>query len=1050
MSGRRWWGSVILMALIFLGVFPAQARGMSSQGNLRFEHLTVEDGLPHATVLGVLQDRQGFMWFATSDGLSRYDGREFKNFQHDRNNPNSLSNNNTFSLIESSDGLIWVGTDPGGLDAYNPATGNFKHYVHAEDDPNSLANNSVWSLMEDRDGNIWVGTRAGLSRLDRESGLFTNYLPDADDPRSLAAPVVYRIYEDSAGTIWIGGNRGLQRYDPETDDFTTFTHDPEDETSLTSNDVWAMLEDSAGNFWVGTHRAGLNLFDRETGTIIRRFYHDDHDSTTLSDDNVWNLFEDSKGNLWVLTEYAGINRYDPVADAFVSYQHNPNDPSTISHNDVFWMTEDRSGVLWITTRYGGVNKLYDGLSQFGLYRGVPEDENTLNSNEVYSVLADEDGVVWFGTFGGGLNRLDRRTGKMTFYMHDPNDPASLSNDKVYYLHRGADGSLWVATYGGGLNRLNERTGKFTVYTNTEETPYGISIKYPTTLENAKDGKLWVGTLGFGLLLFNPKTAEIEATYEPDDADDSSMSEGTVYDLAYDQQGHLWIATARGGLEMFDPETGVFTHHVNNQDDEQSVLSNTVHALYWDGDSQTIWAATAGGLSGLNEKTGMWTNLTKKDGLPSDTLTGIQPGLGNTLWVSSTKGISCINFDTESIVNYSAADGLQGDQFQIASSHLGPNGEIFFGGSNGVTHFLPQQLERNQYLPKTVFTGFYLNNKLIEAGSDILPVPIEKTSTITLTYEQKNFSFEFAALSYQLPSKNLYRYKLEGFDTDWSPPSTDNRARYTNIEPGMYTFKVLASNNDGVWNPVEAKIDVYVLPPWWESLWFRVLAGFGLVVLTFGIVQYRTRSIKRRNRELERRVAERTDELETAHSELEMKLKEVNSLQVQLKEQAIRDPLTGLYNRRYLHQVLEKEVPRASREGTHLLFMLLDLDHFKNINDTYGHAGGDKALTTLSDLLVHYTRANDYAFRYGGEEFMLLLTNIDIEDGYQRAEELRQAVHALKIEHEDLPIRISTSIGIASYPQHGDHANALLLAMDDALYQAKHRGRDRVEIFTKAA
>lgn len=1050
MSGRRWWGSVILVALIFLGVFPAQAKGASSQGNLRFEHLTVEDGLPHATVLGVLQDRQGFMWFSTADGLSRYDGREFKNFQHDHNNPNSLSNNNTFALLESSDGVIWVGTDPGGLDAYDPATGNFTLYQHDESDPNSLADDSIWSLMEDREGNIWVGTRAGLSRLDRESGLFTNYLPDADDPRSLAAPVVYRLYQDSVGTIWVGGNQGLQRYDPATDDFSTFVHDPDDERSLTSSNVWAMLEDSSGNFWVGTRRTGLNLFDRETGTVTRRFYHDAHDSTTLSDDNVWNLFEDSKGNLWVLTEYAGINRYDPVADAFVSYQHNPNDPSTISHNDVFWMTEDKSGVLWIATRYGGVNKLYDGLSQFGLYRGVPEDENTLNSNEVYSVLADEDGVVWFGTFGGGLNRLDRNTDEMTFYMHDPDEPASLSNDKVYYLHRGADGSLWAATYGGGLNRLNERTGEFTVFTNTEETPYGVSIKYPTTLENAEDGKLWVGTLGFGLLLFNPATAEIEATYEPNDADDTSLSEGTVYDLAYDQHGHLWIATARGGLEMFDPETGVFTHHLNAPDDEQSILSNTVHAVYWDAENKTIWAATAGGLSGLSEKTGMWTNLTKEDGLPSDTLTGIQPGLGNTLWVSSTKGISRVNLDTESTVNYSVADGLQGDQFQIASSHLGPNGEIFFGGSNGVTHFLPQQLERNQYLPKVVFTGFYLNNKLVEAGSDVLPVPVEKTHTITLTHKQNVFAFEFAALNYQLPSKNLYRYKLDGFDTTWSPPSANNRARYTNLEPGTYTFKVLASNNDGVWNPVEAKVDIRILPPWWESLWFRILAGFGLVVLVFGIVQYRTSSIKRRNRELERRVAERTDELETAHSELEMQLKEVNSLQVQLKEQAIRDPLTGLYNRRYLNDVLQKIFPKVDRESSELVFVLLDLDHFKQVNDTYGHAGGDEALVNLSELLLKSTRSSDYAFRYGGEEFMLLMPDITLEDAKIRAESLRIAVREMLVKQDDNRIPLTTSIGLASYPRHGDSVEALLLAVDDALYQAKHLGRDRVEIYKEEA
>ena len=1052
---RRQLLSVLIVTLVFLGVVPVHAQDRAPQQPVRFEHLTVEDGLPHATVLSVLQDHQGFIWFATADGLSRYDGTTFKNFQHERHNPNSLSNNNTFSLIESSDGLIWVGTDPGGLNIYDPATGKFTLYLHDDDNPNSLPDDSIWSLLEDSAGNIWIGTRNGLSRLDRESGLFANYMPDAENPRALAAPVVYRIYEDSAGTIWVGGNGGLQRYEPETDDFTTFTHDPADDSSLTSNSVWAMLEDSTGNFWVGTRRTGLNLFDRETGTVTQRFYHDENDSATLSDDNIWNIFEDSQGSLWFLTEFGGINLYVPNSESFVAYQHNPNDPSTLSNNDLFWMTEDLSGVLWIASRYGGVNKFYDGLSQFGLYRGIPENKNTLNSNEVYSILADEDGTIWIGTFGGGLNRFDRKTGQMTFYMNDPDDPTSLSNNKVYYLHRGADDTLWVATYGGGLNRFNRRTGEFIVYTDTPETPYGLSIKYPTTIENTADGKLWIGTLGFGLVLFNPKTAELEKLYEPITDDETSLSEGTIYDMAYDSYGHLWLATARGGLEMFDPETGIFYHHLNSSDEANSILSNTVHALYWDERNQTIWAATAGGLSGLNITTGEWLNYTKTENeLPSDTLTGIQPGLGNTLWLSSTKGISRFEIDQGVFYNYFAQDGLQGDQFQIASSYLGADGEIFFGGSNGVTYFRPGQLERNQYLPPVVFTNFYLNNKPVPIGGEILPQSIEKTESIILSYEQNIFSIRFSALSYQLSEKNLYQYKLEGFDDDWSPPSTSNGARYTNLKPGTYTLLVKAANNDGIWNPDEARLVIRILPPWWQTWWFRALLVLGFIGLVLSFIRFRLASIRRINQELEKRVIQRTEELQgtqqnlyQTNNELEMQLREVSSLQGKLQEQAISDVLTGLYNRRYLNEVLDKELSRSRRQDTPLVFMLLDLDHFKYVNDTYGHAGGDQALIALSKLLMNYTRASDYSFRYGGEEFMVLMTEIDLENAIPRAEELRQAIQMLDVRYEEQHILLTASIGLACYPLHGKTADELLLAVDDALYQAKHLGRDRVEVYS---
>jgi len=873
----------ILRAALFfvLGVYligsgfnvPAKAQaGLSASSYTydttpRFERLTVEDGLPHATVLSVLQDQQGFMWFATADGLSRYDGISFKNFRHDKDDPNSLSNNNTFSLIESRDGLIWIGTDPGGLNVYDPATGKFTVYQHHSDAQNSLADDSVWSLLEDKDGRIWAGTRGGISRLDPKTGSFTNYLPDEDNPRSLAAPVVYRIYEDRFGTIWVGGNRGLQRYDPENDDFTTFTYDENDPKSISSDNVWAMLEDSRGNFWVGTRRnGGLNLFDRENETFTA-YQHSPYAPKSISDNNVWNIYEDTAGNLWVLTMDGGLNLFDYENKTFRSFQHNPHDPSTLSNNDVFWMTEDRSGVLWITSRYGGVNKLYDGLSQFGLYRSIPENSNTLNSNEVYSVLAEEDGTVWIGTFGGGLNRFDRKNGRMTVYMNNPEDPSSISKDKVYYIHSDKAGDLWLATYGGGLNYMNTATGRFTIYTDTPETPYGLGIKYPTTIESAEEGKLWVGTLGFGMLLFDPENATIEKEYAPDEKNLDSMSEGTVYDLAVDPSGGVWVATARGGLELLDPQTDVFTHHLNDPDNDNSILSDTAHALYFDEKENIIWAGTSGGLSGLDIASGEWQNYTEKEGLPSDTIMGIQPGNGNDLWISTTKGISRFERDTQTFYNYYAQDGLQGDQFQIASSHHGPDGEIFFGGSNGLTFFHSEDMTSNLYLPPVVFTEFYLDNEPVPIGSEILPLPIEKTTQITLEHNQNVFSVRFAALNYQLSSKNLYSYKLDGFDEDWSPPRDMPGARYTNLAPGTYTFMVRAANNDGIWNEVPSELTIEILPPWWGTWWFILLSILMSIMLIIGFIQLRLSGIRAVNRELEKRVNGRTKELEDAKNNL---------------------------------------------------------------------------------------------------------------------------------------------------------------------------------------
>jgi len=642
---------------------------------------------------------------------------------------------------------------------------------------------------------------------------------------------------------------------------------------------------------------------------------------------------------------------------------------------------------------------------------------------------------------------------MTIYMNDPEDPNSISKDKVYYIHPDKAGGLWLATYGGGLNYMNPATDEFTIYTDTPETPYGLGIKYPTTIEAAEEGKLWVGTLGFGMLLFDPKTGMIDKEYAPDPDNLDAMSEGTVYDLAIDSSNSVWAATARGGLELLDPETDIFTHHFNDVDDDNSILSNTVHALFFDEKNNIIWTGTGGGLSGLEIATGKWLNYTKNDGLPSDTIMGIQPGEGNDLWISTSKGISRFERDSETFYNYFSQDGLQGDQFQIGTSHRGPNGEIFFGGSNGLTFFQPDELSNNTYLPPVVFTEFSLFNQPVPIGSKVLPRPIEKSTQITLNYHQNVFSIRFAALSYQLSSKNQYQYKLDGFEENWSPTQTSQEARYTNISPGIYTFRVRAANNDGVWNETPAELIIEILPPWWGTWWFRLIAFFVGVLLIWGIISLRIYRIKAINRDLEKRVNGRTKELQDAkddlhqvNDELEKNLQEVNALQQKLKEQAIHDALTGLYNRHYLATILDVEIARAERRKDSIIFMLMDLDHFKNINDTYGHAGGDKALKAVGDLMRSQTRSSDFPFRYGGEEFMIIMPETSLEDAFKRAEEFRIALSSIKLEHEGCAFQVKTSIGVAAYPLHGKNFEEMLLVVDDALYQAKHLGRDRVVLY----
>ncbi len=1054
----------VLALLIFLTSFinssnsiPVNAFTENSQdfltGNVRFERLVVEDGLPHATVLSVIQDRQGFMWFATANGLARYDGTTFTTYRHDVDNPNSLSNNNTFSLIESSDGLIWIGTDPGGLNSFDPATGNFTLYKKEEGNPNSLIDNSVWSLMEARDGRIWVGTRGGLSVLDRQTGTFKNYEINPDNPRALSGAVVYRIYQDRSGTIWLGTRNGLNRFDPESDDFTVFTNNPDDPQSISHNNVWSMLEDSRGNFWVGTRGAGLNLFDRKTGKF-KAYRNKPGDPQTLSNDRIWNLFEDSAHNFWIVTENGGLNIFDRDRELFRSFQHNPNDPTTVSNNDLFWLAEDRSGVLWITSRYGGVNKLYPSYQRFGLYRSIPGNPNSLNSNNVYSILSEDNGTVWIGTFGGGLNRLDRKTGQMKLYKNDPADPESLSIDKIQHIYKDPNGNLWLATSGGGLNKMDPSTEKFTIYRSQPNNTDLLSSNFLTKIFPADADHLWIGTLGFGLDLFNIKTGLVEAKYKNDPKNPDSLTEDTVYDMAVEKSGKVWIATARGGLELLDPVKGTFTHHRNDLENSNTILDDAVFSLYLDEKRGMIWAGTSNGLSGLDIAAGKWQNFTSKEGLPSDTIVGIQPGNNNDLWISTGKGISHFNITDKTFENFSVRDGLQGDLFEISSSHLGPDGEIFFGGSNGLTFFHPDRIIKNSYKPPVAFTGFELFNESISGENKVLSGPIESTKKIQLGHDQSVISIKFAALSYQLSFKNLYQYKMEGFDKDWSPPKTRNEVTYTNLPSGKYTFKVRAANNDGVWNDEAQSLEILVLPPWWETWWFQILAIVGGVLLVYSVIQLRIKAVQARNRELESHVLERTKELEESqnqlnqvNNELQAKLEAITALEKEVRELAIHDALTGLFNRHYLSERLKAEYSRAERTKKPISFLLMDIDHFKKINDAYGHQAGDHALKMLAQSLLSHIRQSDIACRYGGEEFMVILPDTDAAAAEKKAEVFRKSVHDLKIEFEGQVFSITLSIGIAVFPEHGVENDQILSHADAALYAAKKSGRDKVVIYS---
>ncbi len=1020
---------------------------------IRFKHLRVEDGLPHSSVFAILQDQYGFMWFTTPNGLVRYDGREFIVHQHNPNDPHSISHNNTFCLIEAHNGELWVGTDPGGVNVYQPRTGQFRAYRKNSQDPNSLINDSIWALLEDQSGQIWIGTREGISRLNPQTGQFTNYSPDPANPAALPAAVVFCLYQDRSGTIWAGTLAGLSQYDPGRDQFITFQHNPDDPHSLSNNNVWAMREDHNGNFWVGTRGGGLNKMDRENQDFTR-YQHDPTDPNSLSDDHIWNIYEDRAGTLWIATDKGGLNRFDPTTGQFQAYLHQSGDHNSLSNNDVYGITEDRSGVLWITSRHNGINLLCPACQRFELLNQISAAPKTIIIDNVYAILAESD-YLWIGTFGKGLFQYHWQSGETHNFTHSMADASGISHSDIYDLQRGTDGALWVATSGGGLNRLDPQTGQFKTYRYTAQNPNEMLSNFITTIAPGPDGCLWIGTLGFGLGLFDPQQGKMVAEYHHQADQLNSLTEDTIYDLAIDSQGRVWIATARGGISRLDPATEEITPFRADPQQRHTLLSDTVHALYLDFARNRLWAATHYGLSSLDLDTEKWTNFTPNQGLPVSMLTGIQADQNGGIWLSSTGGLIHFLPEEQTFQHFTQPDGLQSNQFNIASSHCGPDGQLYFGGPNGLTYFHPENIGINPYLPPVYLTGFELFNSPVKTGSEILPETIEQTRKITLKSDHAVFSLSFAALNYQLPEKNLYRFKLDCFNTHWSPPKASHSATYTNLNPGKYTFWVQGSNNDGQWNPEAARLEIEILPKWWQTRWFQagvLLAGS----LALGSLIYlRLQQIKNINLQLEKNVQERTQqltaeislrhkiehELREINQALNQKLETITALQTQLREQAARDALTGLNNRHYLTEYIQREFHRAMRANYPIALLLLDLDHFKNINDTYGHPGGDKVLISVANILRQYTRRSDFTCRYGGEEFLVVLPNTSPTDAKKHAEKLRTLVAAIRIHHDSQTIQVTTSIGIAIYPKDGRTPEAVFKNVDAALYEAKLSGRN---------
>lgn len=859
---------------IAMFVWLCSSTGWSQSPDITFKFLSREHGLSQQSVSSIVQDHHGFLWAGTQDGLNRFDGHAFTIFRNDPDDSTSLSNNEINLVCVDRHGDIWIGTSRG-LNRWDPRRDAFER-IRLDD----AGNDDVSFVFDESETQLIVAANDHLYRVDKTTRrvrrIFEKQLPQ-----------IQEIRRDRRGKFWLATlGEGVVTWDAETDALTRLPYDESGKNGIVSRRLYFTHEDDAGNVWIGTNR-GLQRWSPSTGSW-RLFRHDPLDPYSISNDRVYRLFIDRDSTWWIATA-EGLNVLDPVTLRFRTYRK--SDYTLGLNSDHVWsMTQDRSGMVWFATQDG---MCYTDPEKRTFQKLVhhPLDPRSLPDGDIWSIAEDHKSRLWIGTFDRGLIRFDRQTGKWRHYLKQAADPDGLQSNLVRALLVDASGQLWIGTWGGGLHTYDGDADRIRSFRHEIfKAPFRDRIM---ALTEDRRGRLWVGTDGGGLLRWDAGRKTVEVfQHRPEDS--TSLSDNGIRAIVPSVSGTIWVATRRY-LNSSDSDGRSWKRFLHRPDDPRSLSHYGTLAVHEDTQGR-IWVATEQGLN-LLEKDG-FRRFLSKDGLPNEHIYSIQEDGKGKLWLSTNQGLVRFYWNGEKadIDAYDVSDGLQSDEFNQGAAFKNSSGELFFGGPDGVTYFRPSSVNKSTYEPGVVFTDFKLfNASLRPAPEGPLTTHITSATRVTLTPGQSVFSIDFAALQFGSPMKNRYAYTLEGFNDGWIETTAKARtATYTNLDPGTYRFRVRASNTDGVWSPHEAALTIVVLPPFWQTWWFKTFAALllvGSVAATYG---RRVRRIETQKRQLEEAVLRRTaeitlqkDEIAAKNFEIEKQAAHLQDVNAQLEQTVVQ-------------------------------------------------------------------------------------------------------------------------------------------------------------------
>ena len=999
--------TIIAIAIVLSAWLTPFANSLNAK-NVHFEVLNtrnLEGSL--GTVGSIIQDKNGFIWFGSDRGLIRFDGHRFRTYVS-TGKSNDIPGTIILDLMLDTDEQLWIATSQG-LSRYREKTDDFESLYYNEKIQTTHLSSIAWGAPE----HILAGTYHGLHIINQTTGDIRVFRTNPNDPSTISANEVNDIFIDTTNNIaWISTQNGVTELNLETLVFTRHLAGQQ-------LNIHRTIKDSKGNMWFGVFDGGL--IKQSPQKQQTHFKYSAEDESTIASNDIHSIMEDSRGNIWVATDHGGLNLYSEASNNFIRFQ------------------EDRS------------------------------IEGSINSNQVRNIFEDRNNNLWISTFSDGINLFNLKNTGIKNYNHNPDDPTSISHDGILFLHKLNNKKILVGTE-AGVDIFDPQTELFKPFPDRDIARKKLNKHPVLAITEDKNKDLWFGTWSGGAYRYSPSTGLVKKYY-PDTNDISSLGSAYVWSLLSDSKGQLWFGTETNGLNKYNSTTDSFERYpalnlgkaanikwafvTDTIEDNSGILWISTYVGLFLLDSNTmefqlfkagpggenklssrratallerkngdIWVATQdAGINIIEKNTRNVRHFGRKSGIPSLNIAGMIEDDTGVIWVTTADGLIKViesplddpnDQSTLKVFKVKLRGNLVDNKFNRNAVLDDDNGNLYFGGINGLSIVNLNTISGSDAHSNLAFSDFYINHERILPNENDSPLknPIQNTEKIVLDFQDNSFLIQFSALNYASNSLTKYAYRLVGFNDKWRE-TTDPFANYTSMNPGNYTFEVKSENTSGVWGDQNIlKLDIKIKPLIWLTWWaYCIYIAIISLLLYFLFTYFRLRINSEMYREL-----------------------------------AARDPLTGIYNRQGFVRVTNKNFcDNKAREN--MWFLLVDIDHFKKINDEYGHDIGDQALSSVVNSIKDCIRNTDNIFRWGGEEFLVIVETTDSESAYTVAEKIRKNISKEKYIFGSIQLNITISTGVAKHKENESFED-LFKRADLALYQAKGTGRNKTEIYTE--